>query len=272
MKNLIYQVWVGEIRPGVQASIDNIEAYAMSIGADYYFDHNPKLGKIKSGVAKGYYDWMNPIHMKKFDVYDKIAVLDCDIYVPDTVTDNIFDVPIKDVGICTEPNQPKLRAVNPNARIGKNADEKWAKVLKKEWDIDLPRDEDGLVKVYNAGVVIFSKEGRLKIREKFLSYTDYMNTIQRHGMDRFYWLDQNYFHAMMVKFCDYTEMDNEWNALVHYYGDRDNSKPRPACGRKVNDPRTQNTKFVHIQLSEADHLHEDIIWTLVNLTQEYWQM
>jgi len=271
MTNLIYQVWVGDTRPGVDYSIENIKNYADRIGADYYFDHNPTYGQRMSGVSKGYYDWMNPIFQKKYDKYDTIAVLDCDIYAPDNMNDNIFDVEIKDFGICTEPMQPKFRAINPNARIGKNADEKWSKVVKKVWGIDLPRDEDNLLKVYNAGMVLFSKQGRIKARENFVPFKEYIQKIRQFGMDRFYWLDQNYFHSMMVGFSDYTEIDNDWNALLHYHGTRDKNAKGPAYGREVNDPRNENTKLVHVQLSEADHYNSNVLYRIINLPQNEWK-
>lgn len=271
-RNLILQVWVGPIRPGVQASVDNIKLYANAIGADHEFSLDPTTGMSLSGVSKGYYDWMNPIVDRKYDKYDNIAVIDCDVYTPDGMTENIFDVPYEDFGICTEPEQPKLRAQDPGGRIGQAADEKWATILKQRLGIALPRDDQGLLKVYNAGVVLFSRAGIEKARKRFLTYIDYINLIRSYGMDRFYWLDQNYFHAMMVGYTNYTELNNDWNALIHYQGKRDDKKERPGYGRAINDPRTTTTKFAHVQLSEADHYDADKIWRIVNLPQEEWNL
>jgi len=40
MKNIIYQYWKGDLKPGVVYSTELIKEYADRIGAEYRFDHN----------------------------------------------------------------------------------------------------------------------------------------------------------------------------------------------------------------------------------------
>ena len=57
-------------------------------------------------------------------------------------------------------------------------DEKWNSSVKKKWGISLPRNEKGLLKVYNAGMVVFSNEGIQRAKkewEPFQTYIDYIS-------------------------------------------------------------------------------------------------
>ena len=274
MKTLIYQVWEGNILPGAKLSINHIKEYADRIGADHWFDHNPGVGYRKTGVQK-YWEWLNPLWKDEFLEYDKVAVLDLDIYTVKDLNENIFDQDFGHFSIADEPHTPYKRKANPNGRIGKNNDEKWAADVKKIWGgSDLPRNKDGLLKAYNAGVVLFSKDGIKFAREKFVNPREYIQKLGALGNGSFYCLDQNYFHAnMFITNSEYTELSNDWNNLIYWYGDKKPFAPDPACGRMVNDPRNENTKFIHIQLSAADHwLNERKLDRIINEPNDKWNL
>lgn len=273
MKTLIYQVWEGDLPIGAKLSLDHIKAYADKIGADHWFDHNPGVGLKHSGIPK-YYEWLNPLWKDEFLEYDKVAVLDLDIYCVDNLEANIFEEQFDHFSIATEPHTPYKRAANPNGRIGKNNDEKWAKDVKSIWGAELPRNEDNLLKAYNAGVVLFSKEGIKLARDKFVPPREYINKLGQRGNGRFYILDQNYFHAnMFISGSSFTELNNDWNNLIYYYGDKKPMAMGPAEGRPVNDPRNKDTKFIHIQLSSADHwLNKEKLNRIINLPVNEWNL
>ena len=267
-KNLIYQVWCGDMRPGCKYSEKLFRQYAESIDADYRLDLSPNIAsKYVSGKDGMYFEWLNPIIDDSFLEYDKVCVVDLDVFPVNNLTNNIFSEEVKDFGICTEPFQGKYReSVTVGGNINRKNDELWAQTIKAKYGKEMPRDSDGYLKVYNAGMVIFTKKGMQLAREKFVPFQEYINFIRSNNLGRFYSVDQNYFHAMMVTHSEYTEMDNGWNNYVHY--------TRGPLGLKdpVHDSRNMFTKFVHIQLSGADYFSDDQLYHITNSPRSQWKV
>jgi hypothetical protein len=264
MKNLIYQVWAGELRPGCKHSEKLFREYAKRVGADYRLDIDPNIAGNVCDVPM-YFEWLNPMLDDSFLEYDKVLVVDMDIF-PTVGADNIFEEDVKDVGICTEPFQGEYRASTTiGGHINKANDERWAEKCKLLWGVDLPRDDDNYLKVYNAGMVLFTKDGLLKCKDKFLSFQKYINTARAMNIGRFYTVDQNYFHVEMIKHLDYTELSNDWNCYIHY--------TRGPLGEKepIHDSRGDHANFVHIQLSGADYFDNDLLDKITNENQIVWR-
>ena len=269
MKNLIYQIWDGELRPACKYSSKLMKAYADKIGADYRLDLSPNIASKLVDKDGMYFEWLNPILDDSFLEYDNVVVVDLDIFPTANCSKNIFEESYSDVGICTEPFQGKYRASTIVGGIGMANDEKWSRAVKKRYEIDLPRDADNYLKVYNAGMVLFSNKGIQKCREKFEPFQEYMNymrTIFKPPAGRFYVVDQNYFHVMMCKYLDYTEMNNGWNSYIHYV------RGPLALQDDINDSRNEFTEFVHIQLSSGDYFEDDKIHRIVNLPRSKWNL
>ena len=103
MRSLIYQCWTGPMRSGSLASKSNMEEYAKRIGADYRFDKDPDVA-VKTCDVPIYYEPAIPwINLAEFAEYDKVMIVDMDVFAVEGLTENIFEVPVGDVGICTEP-------------------------------------------------------------------------------------------------------------------------------------------------------------------------
>jgi len=263
VKNLIYQYWDGELFSGVVAGSAEMRKYAERIGAEYLFEHNPKFVK-NLGHYSPHYGSFKPIYTNTFHQYDNVLFTDTDVFPVDGLTESIFEGFNNDIGICTEPFQPKFRA-KLSGQISGAMDEKWAAMIKKQWGVNMPRTEEGLLKVYNSGVVLYSNKGLKKAKENFVEFKKYVDLIRPNGISTFYTADQNYLHAMLkVAKMDYIEMDNGWNSYVHYIG---SGNPRP-----VNDMRTDTTKFVHIQLSSADHFDANTLNRITNLPVNEWNI
>jgi len=260
--NLIYQYWDGELRPGCNAGVANMRAYAERIGAEYLFEHNPRFVTNLGGYSP-HYGSFKPIYDESFHKYDNVLFADTDVFAVDGLTDDIFDGFDSDIGICTEPDQPKLR-VNTAGRITSERDEKWADFVFSRWGTKVPRTEDGLVKVYNSGVVLYSNAGLLKAADRFIAFDEYVSAINASGLPGFYTSDQSYLHLMLDR-MDWIEMDGGWNSYIHYA--RQGSEPR-----FMNDTRTDDTKFVHVQFAGADHLDADTHYRVVNLEQCDWRL
>jgi len=260
--NLIYQYWDGDLLQGCQAGVDNMRAYAERIGAEYLFEHNPRFVTNLGGYSP-HYGSFKPIYDESFHKYDNVLFADTDVFAVDGLTESIFEGFDSDIGICTEPFQPKQRAKVPGP-ISRANDEKWAGFVLSRWGTAVPRTEDGLVKVYNSGVVLYSNAGLLKAADRFIAFDEYVSAIRASGLPGFYTSDQSYLHLMLDR-TDWVEMDNDWNRFIHAYH-TDASKTATA----INDSRTETTKFVHIQLRSADHWDAATQDRITNLPQSEW--
>ena len=265
MKNLIYQVWCGTLTEEAKVSSKLMKQYADRIGAEYLLHTNPNIASKRVNSDGPYWEWLNPTIDDSFLEYDNVLVLDLDIFPVEGLEENIFEQDFEDVGACTEPFQGKQRStITVGGHINKENDEKWAKVIKDTWNVTLPRDDDGHLKVYNAGVVIFSNEGMRKARD-WMPFQKYINLMKSRGLQRFYTVDQNYFHAMMfVNDIDFVEMNNGWNSQIHYI-----RGPLVDTNGNINDERNDDTKFVHVQMT-GHKWNEKHLYEITNLPKSEW--
>lgn len=264
MRNLIYQVWCGTLSEEAKVSSKLMKQYADRIGVEYLLHMNPNIASKLVDSDGPYWEWLNPIIDDSFLEYDNVLVLDLDIFPIENLNKNIFDQDFGDVGACTERFQGKQRAtVTVGGHINKANDEKWAKVIKEKWDVTMPRDGDNHLKVYNAGVVIFSNEGMRKARD-WMPFQEYIDLMRSKGLQRFYTVDQNYFHAMaFVSDINFVEIDNGWNSQIHYI------RGPLAINGNINDERDANTKFVHVQMTGHKWI-EKHLYEITNLPQHEW--
>lgn len=266
MKNLIYQFWDGKLTDACKASVENLKKYAERIGAEHIFEHNPRF-VTNLGHYSPHYGAFKPAYTEKYHEYDNIMFADTDIFALDKITDNIFEEfqqSDTEIGLCTEPLQPILRSQIKSNITNVVYEENWAAAIKNKWNVDLPRTEENFLKVYNSGVVLYSNNGLKTVCDKFKPFLEYIDLVRRAKLSTFYQGDQNYLHAMLfVCNVNYVEMDNEWNRFITYAG---TTKPKT----NVCDPRTKDTKFVHIQMRGADHYDAEQLWKITNLPVNQW--
>lgn len=263
--NFIYQYWDGPVRASVRAGVDAMSRYACDVGAVYRFEDNPRwISDRRFGNYSAHYGALKPVFESEFDEYEKILFADTDVFPIEGLKESIFDHFTGDIGICTEPFQPKQRQITLG-RITSQSDEKWAQLMRKKFGIEVPRTEEGLVKVYNTGVVLYNQKARRVAKRYWVSFDEYVNIVRKAGLDSFYTCDQPYIHAMMF-YGDIKvqEMDNNWNSYVH--GTKDKYQPK----RRIVDHRTPDTKFVHCQFPGADDMNAEQLWRVVNLPREQW--
>tara|TARA_Y100001963_G_C6778791_1_gene448781 strand:- start:1564 stop:2379 length:816 start_codon:yes stop_codon:yes gene_type:complete len=243
-KNLIYQCWKGILTEECKLSSELMRGYAKWIGAEYRLDIDPDIASKLCDVPM-YFEWLNPIIDESFEKYDKVLTVDLDVFPVDGLGENIFEQNTGEIGVCTEPFQPQYRlSTTIGGHINGSNDEKWNSSVKKKWGISLPRNEKGLLKVYNAGMVVFSNEGIQRAKKEWEPFQTYIDYMREEGHGRFYTVDQNYMHAMIFAHkMKYVEMDNGWNHQIHFVrGPLGMTEP-------IRDERNKNTKFVHVQLS-----------------------
>jgi len=270
VKNLIYQYWdtMGKTRTewtGAHSSHRNIKAYADRIGADYLVEIDPP--HLHNLIYALYYGSCNPIFREEFHEYDNVVVLDSDIYAVEGLDESIFDGFDADIGLCLEPLQPTIRATTRVGKITRHQDELWARHVEKKWNITLPRTPEGLLKVYNAGVMLYSNRGMIAAKESFPPFDEYINyVLSIKGLLPFYAADQNYLHtALFAAQTDFVELDAGWNEFVTFY-ERDVNR--------VLYNRTENTKLVHIQFRKGELEHHNLTdkqsWMITNLPVDEW--
>lgn len=245
MKTLIWQYWLSNpVLPGAEAGSAAMSAYAQRIGADYRFDrHMPWAVKaLGQGVPARWYDKLRccfdpQIH----DRYDNVAVIDLDVFPVDGLHESIFEAAQGEVSMCEEPDQPYFRSLATSGICTAN-DLRWSAFVRKYGAV-IPRNSEGQPRTWNAGVIVFTREGMRKVREaKPSPYSYYHATRQR--FVEMYCGEQNYLCALAAAGAfSFHSLDVEWNRMVHHYG---------ADKKQLYDKRTPATKFVHVMFRAAD--------------------
>lgn len=237
MKTLIYQYWLGERPLYGEVSQQMFQEYARLTGSDYRYDSNPSYFKGKYGV---YYHALRPLFDEEFHQYDRVLYVDMDVYTAKGLTENIFELDFPYIAMAQEPDQPELRS-KTDGKISLKNDLYWAKVVKWLYGIELPVDALGRPLVYNAGVLLYTKDGMKFAAEKFLNIKRYAWAMGLSRLPRFYRNDQNYLHVCgFMKDFTLTELSNDWNSIIHQIRDENGEI-------QINDGRSSDSKFVHLQ-------------------------
>lgn len=267
MKTAIYQYYDGQSTSGNDAGRKAMEEYATRIGADYIYEQDPRW-RTDLGRYSPHYGTFKPIYTDSFYEYDYIMYADTDVFPREGLEENIFEGFDAEVGICEEHNAPLARKLHTiGGGINNKNDEKWCSVIKEVYGKDMPRTSSGLPKVYNSGMIVWSKQGMEKARKNFKKFASFQAVVKGAGLPDFYTCDQPYIHAMLeVCEFDWVTMPYKWNSSVHY---DPASKVKP---RKIIDLREEDYNFVHIQMNGADNWSEEKLHRITNLPVEEWQI
>ena len=88
MKNIILQHFDGKLRELDKLSMDNISAYAKTIGAEYELVQGKPLNEnLTSPCQKAY------CIDSHWDKYDNVLMLDIDVFIRKFLIEDIFKVP-----------------------------------------------------------------------------------------------------------------------------------------------------------------------------------
>lgn len=270
MRSVIYQYWDGSVTPGVKAGVAAMKQYADRIGVDYVFEDNPRW-QTNLGKYSPHYGAFKPLFDSVYDDYDYILFVDTDVFPTKMLQENIFqqfyDQPDIELGICEEWKQPEIRTKVNVGGINSHNDGLWAGLILNYYGTAVPRTASGHVRVFNSGVVVYSKQGRLKAQQSFVPFAKYVSIVNSNGLPAFYTCDQPYLAAMMevCKF-NYTIMDYKWNSSVYYVPGTTGDK------RPVDDLRRSDTAFVHVQLNGKHHMSAETLDRVVNLPVEEWNL
>ncbi|MDD8023174.1 MAG: hypothetical protein PHX82_08715 [Paracoccaceae bacterium] len=237
MEALVFQYWNGVRPPYTYASEEAFRAYAAQIGADYYLSD----GRVSFPCFhKRYFGALLPLFAKSFRDYDYVLYVDMDVIPVSGLTANVFEGARGDLMLVEEAEQPMLRE-EMKGRINGANDRKWARVIKRFWGVEVAADVEGRPKVFNPGVVVYSQAGMKRLRKVLPSVLLYQLVMKLARMPRFYCLDQNYLNAFLRSpKVDFAPLGPEWNSQVTQWADRRGTV-------HLNDSRTGETKFVHLQ-------------------------
>ena len=260
-KYLIYQYWTGPtIEPCGQYGIECMKQYADRIGADYIFDRDPTYfnGICSEPVA---FSSFIPVFDEKYHKYDAVLTLDTDIFPVDGLDVNIFEQDLAEMNICEEVHMPKLKSqVNTY-----NQQKEWSEEVERYCGITMPKNSDGLFKIYNGGLALYTQEGMIKGKERLKPIQPFIDHFRRRFSRKLFYRDQAYVHAMFCSNLLTTkELDVSWNTQIHWMPNTRGKK------RPVVDIRNENTKFVHLQLTGSGSWDKQMIREAVNLPVNQW--
>ena len=244
-----------------------MKAYAKLVGADYQFVLNPTFANSRCDKPL-FFHALEPIYNPKiYENYDKVLYIDTDIFTVDGLEENIFDVDIGHIATCDEPHKEISHLTTKN-HINTKEDERWNAAIVKEYKKEMLRNAAGNLKIFNAGLVLYSQDGLTQARKNFRPFQEYIDICRKHKLRGFYSDDQNYLECMyQVADIDLTILDNGWNSYVHWDEHLDKTKPRP-----IVDTRTENTKFVHVQLKGANDKDAEWHHTITNKPVSDWKL
>ena len=237
MKKLIYQFWKGKRPDYSYASEELFQKYAMQINADYYLGN----GKIKLRcLHKRYFAALMPLLTKDFDEYDIILYVDMDIVPVFNLKKDIFELTNGHIMMCEEVCQPQLRT-NMKGKINSQNDVKWANTVEDLCGKRPFLEKTGKPRVFNSGVVIYTRNGINFLRKKLPSILRYQISMKLRGLPKFYSFDQNYLNAFLnLDGVQFSKLPEIWNSQVIRYEDNSDQI-------HLLDRRSEKTCFIHVQ-------------------------
>ena len=239
MKTLIYQVAVGEVPSFYETCIASVQSYAARIGADHKVLREPVL-KIRPLASKRSENALRlgflPIFEKEvafsyLNQYDKIAIIDSDIYIRDNAP-NIFEA-LGDAtfGAVVEREMPLTpEYIN---KIMKYSGGQYSTLTDVNWNWSKTHGAE----FYNMGLMVFSN----KLAE-YLNGQTPEQFIRRKEFERFVNGEGNWKWSTDQTLLNYwvrksgmkrTNLDWKWNALF----------------KGVEDKRLPESYFIHFFLS-----------------------
>lgn len=259
--HLVYQFYEGNLTSGNKAGVHLMKEYCNRIGVKHLFELNPtwpkeaRIQRKNLGKYNPHYGAFKFIFDEKFDSYDSIMFCDCDVVPVDNLSESPFDEFNQEIGICEEYMMPDLRTKFNIGGINIHNDKKYANLCEQKYNVVMSKDSLGRPRVFNSGMVIYSKEARIKARQIFPDFKEYCQLVSR-NLPPFYQGDQNYLNAMLPKF-KWQLMDYKWNSQIFF-------KPGTSGdNRPIADYRS-NPNFVHVQLRGADNYTYDKLKQIVN--------
>ena len=252
MKAAIYQYWCGNLPLGYARLSRNLfTEYARVNHIHYRFDENPSFFK---GKYSEYYHALRPIYDEWFHSFDLVLYVDMDVFPTRSASPALFESSIGHLAMAEERGEPMFRKIAAGP-INERRDARWACLCRHVYGARLPTLATGEVRVFNSGVVLYSRDGMRACSQLFPNRRVYSTLIRLTGLPRFYRLDQNYLGlAGFMNGVSFTELQNAWNRRVKTAPD----------GTYDYDVTEEKAQFVHLQTRDRKNLSETEILAVVN--------
>lgn len=238
MKNAIFQYMVlndkvderGEIegrkrslvyKEVASISKKSFEKYSKLIDADYYYSDEQVFTKGHDDATALLFECLRVIYDPIFDQYDKVLFADTDIVV--NTEENIFDECLDgEVFGVLESDIVTSNGGGYNSWDYKksNYDSFVAKFQMHDVPIvpSMPPNRPSKLTILNTGIVVWSREARLRAREVFMDWKEWMYTEPEFHMSIMN--DQPYISGQLMKHdFDLVTIDQTWNDSPHYAND-----------------------------------------------------
>lgn len=242
MKNVVFQYFLNFNGVGKQGmhyptsgtpewatrSVSYFKQYAERHNADHFFMED-RFVNATSNFFEVLRLYQDPI----FDQYDNLLYVDVDV-MPKNMDSNIFDLDVKDVAGWPEWGHPDVAvSVNwaANSQIKQRFEDFGSKIV-------APTTVPNSIRMINSGVMLWTRESRLKARQVFDDHEKWFHHKNAlldqkwvHTGHSSHCLDQPFINAMWNKFdYDVMELGIEWNRFptksenrpcnfAHYVGD-----------------------------------------------------
>jgi len=216
LRNLIAQYWIGPYTNLVLESKDQAKAYAERISVEHRFSTRyAYAGDNRTPQAHNasYFEILRYVYDEKYDVYDNILFLDCDILINPNAPDVFASFRnYRQIAMCLE--EPFGATAQP-WYFSEN--EYWKDMVRKYsmHGVEIKEPHHSF-RQYNTGVVLMSLAWRRDAREKYDNWKNWMTDYQ--DFHPFLSNDQSYINCMIMKYGHGVDnMGSLWNCNPLWY-------------------------------------------------------
>ena len=205
-------------------SAESFRIYADKIGATHHYSTKQVFTEGHTGSTVLLFECLRMVYDTLYDDYDKVLFADTDIIC--NTEENIFDV-VEDGIDVTGVFESEIRTDKDGGYNSWDFNPDVYKQLKTKYErnnIPLvptqPPYRPSSVTTFNTGVLVWTKEARLKARECFDSWLDYMKDGDEH--DDPFWLnnDQPFISGQLMKHgFKVKSIDQKWNDTPTHWDD-----------------------------------------------------
>lgn len=206
-------------------SAKSFKLYANKIGAEHHYSTKAVFTEGKRGATVPLFEVLRLIYDPLYDQYDKLLFVDSDIIC--NTEENIFDL-CEDGEVFGVFESDILTAKDGGYNSWDYNEAAYNKVKAKFERRDIPvvpnrwGRRPSKITCFNTGVMVWTKEARLKARECFDDWYEYMKDGEAHNED--FWInnDQFYISCQLTKYgFDIKALEQTWNDTpTHWEDDR----------------------------------------------------
>jgi hypothetical protein len=212
-------------------SIKSFERYAQTIGAVHLSQYVPIETEDYVHDYSPFFEVMNLVNNVVFDDYDLVLFCDSDIYA--NTNENIFDLFEEGVDVLGVLESDIVTQMGGGYNSW-DFDAKKMRTVHRKYDVfecpvipACPPNRPSRVTVMNTGMMIWSKEARIKARQEF---TNWKNWVEEGNDPMWLAVDQMYLSAMFMKHdFELQTVNQTWNETPSGF----------------NDDSWRESKFIH---------------------------